>query len=537
MDKNAERPGLYIFIFLLFVVAVSGAVYMAYCIHYAPWGFSDSSAYFSSARNLASGHGLGTFKPDGSFAPLNLHAPFYPILLSFFVKLNLDLINTVSVLDVLFWGLFLLLNGWLFYRITGNGWISICFELVCAFSYPLVNNFSSLMSEPLAFVLGIPGLLLVILSVKERSMLLVIIAGLLSGFSLLTRFAFAAVPFAGVVVLLILSTQPWKKRLLHVLVYGIVSSLPMITWTVIQQAQNVVTGARSFNFHIAWAERIREFLSLTYKSVKFWLPYRSNMIPGVSADLFRPVLLAAFIFLVAAGYFLALRKFHGRIKSDPAFLLTTALIVFLAGYLLLLFAAFAFSSVPSDVNERTLSPILPALFGILLGSVGMIASSVNRRILPISTAVLLTLFFAVYNYDLLRSYEIISNKFPEGYASPDWKGKPIFSAVQNLPQQTPLLSNAPDIVLFYTNRAPYYLTEGQTIIGAQISIQDVKSIQTVMQQQCGALVLFPSSRADRYQGYPDPISAASIAALEQNYTVLYSGSDGEILYWDGCDLK
>lgn len=536
-EINTKKSGIYFFILFAVAIAAAGSVYLAYCVQFAPWGFSDSSAYFSSARNLASGFGLGIFKPDGTFTPLNLHAPLYPILLSLFARLNIDLFDTVRVLDVAFWALFLLLNGWLFYRISENGWISVCYELACALSFPLVNNFSSLMSEPLAFLLGITGLLLVIFSVKKKSLLPGLIAGLLSGLSLLTRFAFAAVPLAGVIVMLFLSTQPWKKRLLHTLSYGIVSSLPMLIWTVIQRTQDVATGARSFNFQIEWTSAVRKFLSLTVESSKYWLPYRSNMIPGISADLFRPILLAAFLLLVAAGYFLAIRKFSSEVKQSSTFLLTTAMIVFLAGYLVLLFATFAFSSIPSDVNERTLSPILPALFGILLGSAGMIASAARRKTLPVAAAVLLTLFFAAYNIDLLHTYAVISNKFPEGYASPDWKGKPIFAAVEKLPQETPLISNAPDIVLFYTNRNPYYLTEGRTIPGAQISSQDTQSIESILQQHCGALVFFPQSKADRYQGYPEPASAETLAALKESYAVLYSGEDGEILYWDQCELR
>jgi len=150
--------------------------------------------------------------------------------------------------------------------------------------------------------------------------------------------------------------------------------------------------------------------------------------------------------------------------------------------------------------------------------------------------VVLTLFFVVFNYTPMREYLIRSSKFPGGYASPAWKGQPIFDSIDQLPSNTVLISNAPEVVLFYTNRYPYCLSEGEGIRGCY-SVQDLENFTTQIEGQCGAAVLFPGNKADQYESYPDPVTGETIDGLESQYNVFYSGKDGYIIFLNQCDIS
>lgn len=102
MTNFSDKTKQILFFISLILVAGASAWYLAVCTSFAPWGFSDSTTYFTSARNLANGTGLGTLNADGSFSPLQVFAPLFSIVLSLFAKFGADLIVTSRILDILF---------------------------------------------------------------------------------------------------------------------------------------------------------------------------------------------------------------------------------------------------------------------------------------------------------------------------------------------------------------------------------------------------------------------------------------------------
>lgn len=523
----------WLFLSTLVILAIAAGIYMAYCTDYAPWGFSDSAAYFSAARNLAAGHSLSVSTVNGGHSPLNLHAPLYSLVLAVFVKFNASLVSVSKGMDILFWALLVFLCGWLFYRITGRQVEAFFFALVCSFSYPLIVSFSSLMSEPLALVLGIPGFLLLVLAVRNDSDKWMIVSAVCIGLSVLTRFAFAAALGAGVLVLLIFSTRPWRKRWISVLIFGLVGAAPMVLWTVLQKLQQASTGGRSLVFTDLFS-KARHFAAAVWGTLKYWMPYRSNMIPGVSAKYFTPLLAALLLLLIVVGFFAAFQKYKKDVWKEPLFLLAGSSLLFIMAYFAVAFAGYAFTTAPNDINDRILSPIFPAVIALILCSTILAGMLVKRRVWTYLLALVVTLFFVVFNFELLRTYGILSSKYPNGYTSPYWNGSPIFEAIQKLPQGTALASNAPDITLFYANRIPYCLTENPTKRSDCLSAADRPQLQDFVERQCGVLVLFPSSPTENYENYADPISQVSMDALNKLYPAVYRSSPGVILYWPEC---
>ncbi|MHC1783402.1 MAG: hypothetical protein AB9891_11735 [Anaerolineaceae bacterium] len=70
--------------FLIFLAAIIGTFLIVLSTTKGPGIGGDSTIYITSARNFASGKGLGLIEMDGSFRLLPYSAPLFPIILSQF---------------------------------------------------------------------------------------------------------------------------------------------------------------------------------------------------------------------------------------------------------------------------------------------------------------------------------------------------------------------------------------------------------------------------------------------------------------------
>lgn len=257
-----------IFLALLALISAGAGWYIAVCTKYAPWGFSDSAAYLSAARNFATGKGLGLINADGNFAPLLIFAPFYSRSLSLFALFKTDLVVAVRILDILFFTILVGCSGWLFYQITKSFWLSLCFTVMIAITPVLAVSFTSIMSEPLALVLGIPGFLLLINALTQKSTKCLLLAAFLTGLSLLTRYAFVAFPAAGVLSVLLLSNHPLRKRIIDCVKFSLVSFSPMLIWIIAQLFSKFSVGSRTYSMDFSIVEKITQFTSHLYAVLK-----------------------------------------------------------------------------------------------------------------------------------------------------------------------------------------------------------------------------------------------------------------------------
>jgi hypothetical protein len=186
----SEKTQIVLFILSFSVITLAGGYYIYACVKYAPWGFSDSTTYLASARNLASGAGLGVFNADGSFSPLQIFAPFYPVLLSMFAAKGRDLVSIAGTLDMFLFMTLIGTCGWLFFRLSQSKIGALCFAALITFTPALINAYTSIMSEPLAITLGTSGFLLLLLSLSHPAAYKMVFSAVLIGLGMLPRYAF-----------------------------------------------------------------------------------------------------------------------------------------------------------------------------------------------------------------------------------------------------------------------------------------------------------------------------------------------------------
>jgi 4-amino-4-deoxy-L-arabinose transferase-like glycosyltransferase len=134
-------------------------------------------------------------------------------------------------------------------------------------------------------------------------------AAVLTGMSLLTRYVGLAFIITGTIGLLFFSRLPWKKRVLPVMIYGLISFLPIIGWWLWINLRSPGSNAIQAGKNI-WEQLTQFRLSVT-EIIWSWLPYTS-LLPDYSYNLARN-LLVFFILLMVILFFLAARKLH---KTD-----------------------------------------------------------------------------------------------------------------------------------------------------------------------------------------------------------------------------
>jgi hypothetical protein len=522
------------FIAVLTLISIAAGVIVWYCTAIAPWGFSDSATYFSTARNFAAGKGFGIYNADGSFTPLTIFAPLYPFVLSGFAKLGIDLVTASRWMDILFFALLVFAEGLIFSKITGSKLGGLLLALLTAETPALVSDFTSLMSEPLGITAAICTVLLTVLAVKQSSRKLLIISAVLGALSILSRYALAAAPIACMLIFLLLADQPWKERIKNSVVYAMVAFLPSMLVELKDIFGRGSFGGRHLLDSIAFGESIRRIFSQFLGVVKYWMPYRTDMIPGISADVFSPILLMIFIAIFVGGLVMAFRGKLKNVGTRDSSRLLFAVILFLALYFMILFVVNLFTNAGVPLSQRILAPMLPFFYMILLASLQLVGSTFNRKSLTIAAELVIAAFFVVFNFVPLRTYALISHSYPNGYDSPVWQNRPIFTEVKKLPEGTILLSNAPDVLLFHTNLSAYRLTNRQQSGGSSIGVNDSEAVDHLVTGQCGVIVLFDRSDAVAYENSADQPKSAQIKAMEEQYEILFSDGKDWLLADSSC---
>lgn len=530
MNGFVKKYQKLILLALLAIISVSAGCYIAECTKYAPWGFSDSTAYLSAARNFAAGKGLGLINPDGGFSPLLIFAPLYSIILGLFAFFKADLITVARLMDIAFFATLIASCGWLFYLITHSFWSSLLIALII-FTTPLLGvSFTSIMSEPLAMVLGLPGFFLLIYALRQNSSKALIFSAILAGLALLTRYAFAAFPAAGVLCILLLSNKTFTKRISDTLKFGLISFGPMLAWIVFQLMSNNTVGARTYSMDFSFSDKLSQFISQVFSVIKYWLPYRSNMIPGLTADVFRPVLLLLFAVIILLGLYFGVKKYFSP-EHQITGLLSIGYVFFIAVYILVLFVTYLISTETISIDDRMLSPLLPIFYALILACALSIGQRIHPRIsfpfIPVAVAI----FFLIYNFQPFKAYPIEIGGYPNGYSSPVWKENPILTGEINLPVNRPLITNAPDILLFYTNRSAFTLSMDSD---SNLYISGDNSLEDLLHRQCAVMVLFDPVNTQRFEQLPDSITAEVIVDLQSQLDKRYESNNGLILTDTNC---
>jgi hypothetical protein len=524
---------------VLALLGVVGMIVVIYGTRWGPWGYSDAVGYMVNARNLATGRGLGLYRPSGQFVPLVSHPPLYPLLLIAFSGPSLNLVAAARWIDVLCFGILVFASGWLFYRLTNSAWASLALSGILLVQPALINAYTSAMAEPIFLLTEVIGSLLVLLYIKDGQRLVLVLAGVVSGMAFLTRYPGAVFVACGASFLVLFGSRPLRRRLKDFGLYSCIAVIPVaafVAWSNIQYSGATPRGLKeSYSLLPEFMAFIRKIPSIVYS----WKPLTAEMVSstGANAELLRGLgkpavvvaLLVGIIFVIGSA-----RKMRAQIvsgKLDASALRIPGLFLLIqAAYLAFFGVAYVVTSPTPDVDGRTILPILPALIVTLI-SVGYVLVQSWPRAVWIRVVAGMCVIGSMAGYvsigiePLQRLHENGA-----GYTSPKWRKSETIQAAMSLPTDIPLISNEPIAVLFYVGHWPHEMSvTGEPGLPSSYTRygDGTDEMESIFRDQHAALILFNTIYTQiggEYQGE----TQARVEALTKGLTVEFMGNDGAI---------
>lgn len=496
------------------IMALIGMALILYATAIAPWAWSDSAAYISTARNIAAGRGIVLQDSSGTYSLLPLHAPLYPLILNLPLTLGMDVLQAAGWLNALLYGLTIFLTGWAVSRFTGSFWLSAGTAGLFLVSFEPLLAFTGLMAEGLFIFFALLSLVWVTLALREEdnSSRLLVAAGISAGLAILARYTGLSVLAAGCLAVWLFHKGSSGVKIKKALLFTVPGAVLAALWLIPVYFSTQTFGSRQIGEISNVSGRISSYFSGLFDVVGSWIPffYRGNHIltPGTKLALGSLLL---FVILVAAV--IRVRKNETAIDENGLLTWIRVLILFTAAYLALHLTTFLIAAEQPDVNGRLLLPIFYSSVLLAAAITAFISQSVSKSWLGglvFSALALMTLW---YFHSKVQWHFYEMHHYGQGFTSNRWNENPIFDQVSALDDQPSLYSNDPALVLFYTERLPKDLK-----INPSNHVYDLPSTSDA------ELVLFiGEARKDLSEGYP-----AFVDTLRAQYQVLYEDNEGMI---------
>ncbi|NPV86544.1 MAG: hypothetical protein HPY45_11110 [Anaerolineae bacterium] len=470
----------------LFLLAVAGVVLMIYITPNGMGLVNDSVGYIGGARNILAGNGYSRLTGDHSVVPVTNYPPMFSIVLAALGVFGLDAIPASWWLNILLFGVNVLLTGWVVYRMTSAalfGWLA---ALIFGVSAPIFQTHSFAMTEPLYLFLSYVLLLLLIAYLHKPIWIWLVLAGVVAGMAFLTRYVAVSL-YVLVGVALLAGRSGWRERLFSILIF-LVGALPLpIAWLMRNMAVSENVANRQFGFHPIPTDKLTEGL------LNFWgwlLPERAGLVERLLPlwSVVLALVLLAFLGFVVWG---AMRGWRGALLSDRRFFFVWIFALLAASYTAVLWLSLTFVDASPILEHRILSPLYVAAIVLMLAGFDWLwrRKAVAARVVVVVLAVFLLLSLSEDSLDVARDL----HQDGQGFASRVWRESEVIRAVRSLPEQGLLVSNKATAIYILTGIPSFILPSplnpatGQPRQGYR---EDVARIRQLVREGKGFLVVF-----------------------------------------------
>ena len=412
---------------------------------------NDSAAYLRGARNILDGEGYTRFIGDGKTAPITHFPPMFSFAIVSLGVFGLDVFRAARVINILCYGLNVILIGVLVYRMSGKSWFGIAGTLFFIVSEPLLGIHTFALSEPLYLSIMCTVLLLLAVQIERPRWYFVAAVGVLTSFAYLTRYVGVALYATGLAVLLFM--QPtWKRRILDIGIF-LATSLPGVAvWSL----RNIRVSGNAANRPVYWhplsADKWNEGLG------NFWgwlLPEAGGLIED--RYWFWGIVIAALLLALAFWVIAAtIRYLKGQVGSENRFYVMS-LIVAAHGlaYISGLIIAMNFFDDRTIFEQRMLSPFYVSLLIIIMALLvwlwGRPQLAARGAVLVIGGLLLLSCL-----EDTIDTVSILS-KAGQGFASGRWRNSETIAAVKDVPNDVIIFSNRITAMDILTDRPAFMI--------------------------------------------------------------------------------
>ena len=505
---------------------------MIYDMAWGPWAFSDSAAYIVAARNLVAGNGLSIPTPDGSLSPLRLHQPLYPLVMSFFLLFDIHPFTTTTVLNVASFSLSILLIGYGCYYFSKSKMFSIVMVFLMTWCPYVIENYDGAMSEPLYLFLTLLNFMAVLLFLEKRKNWVLICAALTAGLSILTRYIGIVNVVGGALMIFFFLQEKTKNRAYTAFFYSFLAALLPVVWIFFSGTTSGIG-----NRQIIFPQNLPTIFGNFYQAIVIpfadWLPLQKVWQITDEIRFLMIGLMGAFCSIsIAIALWLKSQKKHTEWDGFDRLIFGSVIICLM--YVLIFFATFAFSSLPPDINSRTLIPLFPFFLMVFYGIFFHFPRTHFEKI--VSASIILSIFLVSFLVWYPTTRELLYDRHHNGhgYTSKYYQESTILKAARTLPRDIPWISNEPAFLLLYLDKFPYDLNS----IYPAITKPDATSLgngytdldRIFKQDEAALLILQPQLENDLRKLIGDQ-AATQIKKLTSGLKVHDQSFDGMIFFY------
>lgn len=527
---------LVIGLMLLSLLAIAA---VAYATAIGPWAHSDGAGYVMLARNVLAGRGLGLMRASGEFQSLSMHPPLYPLSLVVISLSGAELLSAARWLDAALFVFTIVAVGSLIYYVSRMAWLGVAAGAVVLVTPSLATIYTGTLSEPLYFAASLGSLIFLLLYFNSAQRWMLILAALLAGLAVVTRYLGVAFIGASALGLLLFGGRGRRNRLLDTALYTGLAAAPVLLWLAWITAQGGADAPRQWIWDLTalWSrtEPIRGGLVSEFWD---WIPY-ANSVDSIPYR-FQVVVLVA----IGAGLTALIVASARKIRSDSstelrrlsAWQLVSVLGAFTLAYIVVLSGVFLFGRPPldaADIDQRILSPVYFALLLSVFSLVPLLRQAWPARRWVLAVPFILTAL--VIAWFLPRSWNEIQRLHGsgDGLTASSWSISETIESARTLPGEIAIITNESTAMMFHLDRPSYDVPE---ILRADPQTEFVRfgdgdsGEERIFREEGAALILFDSVYW-QLRGVYDERADERLASMLDGLELYADLGDGAIYFY------
>lgn len=444
-----SKKRLKLLIPILILISIIGGSLIAICIYKnGPGITNDSVTYISGANNLINSNGYSNSITKWSSAnnkvPIKYWPPLYSIIIGSLLFLGIDQIAALSIINILSFCLVVFFSGLIIYQKTQSFKLTFASSFFIATSFPLIEIYCYAYSEVTFILFLIISIFLFNSFLKTKSPALLLLAGLFSSFTAITRLNGLILILTFVIVFII---SKLRRKIKLIIIYLSLAFSPFIMWTVRNMLLGTSPAGDRSNF-IPFS--LSESIKLSTGDIIAWIiPFqllsKETQLGLKSLSLY--IVIGLVLFLILALIFIIDRK----VLKSYADKNKTLLIYVSLGSILTLILLYYFSGDYFDF--RHLIPMyIPLVILFVALSQDFYHSIKNERKRKLYKFTLISLFVIILIISAFR-FQYLANAFTKGKTGTNnrdyFRSSEAINWLTENKQEGTIYSNNPYVVHFY----------------------------------------------------------------------------------------
>ncbi len=475
-------------------LCILGVILILYFTRSSPGMSGDSVWYVMGADNMLVGNGYSRTSGGGEIKPIVGFPPFFSIVLAGLGSLGFELIEGSRWVNALMFGVSAFLTWRLIYQYTESKGVSLAGAVLFLGSSSLIKYHSWVMSEGLYILLQLTVFSLLIAYINSEKKIIWVLAAVITGAGILTKYIGFSLLFSGALTLLFFSEKDRKTNIINSLLYISVASLPIVVWFI----RNSTLGSNLTNRIFTYHPMRLDLLSVYQNEIGNWFLFHRFFSWG------QRFLAVAFIATVGPLGFLYTQIREWRLKQpkqqNRARALPWLLIFYTLAFLTIIVvnSAFLDAATTPSAPERYLAPLyVTSIILILITTYDLMRHSRIKTILAPTLAMLLVAIGFLHVLNSMNLYG--ENGVDLGYLSLRVQNPSLVAGLRGIDQDRLLYSDNPERTYVLTGRTAYFFPVEYSRYTQKTNLNYFEQIAKIRAglQAGGRLIIFGDIEEDR----------------------------------------